>query len=481
MTSAAPPVHVVHVLCPTGHRVRVSAGPHDTVGELIARVCLKRDLNPAHYRLTHQNRRVPPTELARHAAWPNPAHAELLAKSTAEVTQDALRWATPLQGRVLLRFLRKPRALLGQQRGQTETASSGSVRVRPESPPVRPMRATSEATGTEHLIQAETSEASATPSVSASPRSTVMDNPSEAAQLEVEAQAMEVAASPEPSGGTLALKPFVPTAEVVQPPAEPAPVPMVIPEIEPVIQILNEPHQAVLYRMEDESASGHFPVDDSFFDLSVAEVKKLYLQRAQEAQKLAEGEDLLPRAYKEAQKEAEKLRTLQEYHKTVIRVHFPERLILQGTFLSGQTVAELQAMVAPYLTNPELQFHLFIAPPKTILNPAATLLDAGLVPSALVHFSSETKFERYLKADLEPSLSNAAGARQVAAAADRHRPAKLKPASVGVAEICQMALTPAHSAQSISVASPDDEPSGSRPKVKREGGNLPKWLANAKQ
>ena len=80
-----------------------------------------------------------------------------------------------------------------------------------------------------------------------------------------------------------------------------------------------------------------------------------------------------------------------KYPKTIIRVLFhADRLVLQALFKPTDTVAELMAMVARYITadcSPG-SFHLFTAPPKVILAPETSLFDLKLVPSGLVYFGS---------------------------------------------------------------------------------------------
>jgi hypothetical protein len=63
-------------------------------------------------------------------------------------------------------------------------------------------------------------------------------------------------------------------------------------------------------------------------------------------------------------------------------------MVLQGVFLSGQTIQEVEEFTRRYLATPDLKFSLLI-PPNTRLNPAVTLLDSDCVPSSLVRLIPE--------------------------------------------------------------------------------------------
>lgn len=95
--------------------------------------------------------------------------------------------------------------------------------------------------------------------------------------------------------------------EVAPPSSEPSE-----PPEPPVLHLLNEENHAVLYHLGDGPASSFSfrasDVSDDFFELSVAEVKKLYKEKVSETKRLEQGEQLTTRAFKEAQAEAGKLR-----------------------------------------------------------------------------------------------------------------------------------------------------------------------------
>ncbi|KAB1265963.1 Tether containing UBX domain for GLUT4 [Camelus dromedarius] len=109
---------------------------------------------------------------------------------------------------------------------------------------------------------------------------------------------------------------------------------------------------------------------DEFFEVTVDDVRRRLAQLKSERKRLEEA-PLVTRAFREAQMKEK----LQRYPKlvagaaeVVLRVLFPDRHILQGCFRPSETVGDLRDFVRSHLGDPELPFHLFIAPPKTILD-----------------------------------------------------------------------------------------------------------------
>ena len=130
---------------------------------------------------------------------------------------------------------------------------------------------------------------------------------------------------------------------------------------------------------------------DAFYELTESDVRKLYQERVRAAKEAEEGSELLTSAMKDARREAKKLNTLQTYRKTVVRVQLPDQVALQATFLSGQTVGDVINFLRQFLACPKMDFELFVAPPRTVLVPENSLLDAGCVPSANLYFSLKNK------------------------------------------------------------------------------------------
>ncbi|XP_062194130.1 plant UBX domain-containing protein 2-like [Phragmites australis] len=127
---------------------------------------------------------------------------------------------------------------------------------------------------------------------------------------------------------------------------------------------------------------------DSFYNLSGVEIRNEAKMRRE---RLEQSRLLVPRSYKEKQA----LAARQKYKQAVIRVQFPDRVILQGVFLPGEPTGSLYEFVASALKQPGLEFELICpAVPKPRVVPhfpkpgerPRTLQEDDLVPSALLKF-----------------------------------------------------------------------------------------------
>ena len=191
---------------------------------------------------------------------------------------------------------------------------------------------------------------------------------------------------------------------------------------EPVINILADDHDAVVF-CATEADVKYQDLDDNFFELSLDEVKVMYRDLKQEVKKLSEGENLMTREMRESQKEADKLSKLSQYKSCVLRIQFPCRHVVQGIFPPLTEISSVQSWLCRHLlASPDTPFELFTAPPRTVLPASATLLDLGLFPAALVHFSSlvtRAPPVQHLTDTVLSSLSNVTGANTVASRARR--------------------------------------------------------------
>lgn len=83
-----------------------------------------------------------------------------------------------------------------------------------------------------------------------------------------------------------------------------------------------------------ESVAAKIELPDSFYKLSVDEVKR---EADARRKKIAESQLLVPKSFKEKQAKAARKR----YTKTVIRVQFPDGVVLQGVFLPREPTTAL--------------------------------------------------------------------------------------------------------------------------------------------
>ncbi|KAK1374682.1 UBX domain-containing protein [Heracleum sosnowskyi] len=137
---------------------------------------------------------------------------------------------------------------------------------------------------------------------------------------------------------------------------------------------------------ENIAAKIVFP--DSFYKLTAEEIKR---EADMKRKKIAESQLLVPKSYKEKQVKAARKR----YTKAVIRIQFPDGVVLQGVFSPREPTTALYQFVSSALKEPSLEFELLdpvlvkrrvipLFPPagKKII----TLEDEDLVPAALIKF-----------------------------------------------------------------------------------------------
>ena len=83
-------------------------------------------------------------------------------------------------------------------------------------------------------------------------------------------------------------------------------------------------------------------VPDSFYKLSGEEIRNEAKMRRE---RLEQSRLLIPKSYKEKQA----LAARQKYKQAVIRVQFPDRMILQGVFLPGEATSSLYEVPCLFL------------------------------------------------------------------------------------------------------------------------------------
>ncbi|KAG0426080.1 hypothetical protein HPB47_026790 [Ixodes persulcatus] len=121
--------------------------------------------------------------------------------------------------------------------------------------------------------------------------------------------------------------------------------------------------KAVLFNLEHCPPLSAEEPDDSFFKLTVEDAKYLAADYKRQREELEER----PLETSELRHARAKRLSLQ-YRSTLIRIYFPDRLVLQAIF------------------QPEERD---TSPPKTVLEERTSLVEADLVPASVVHFGSE--------------------------------------------------------------------------------------------
>ncbi|CAG8474650.1 325_t:CDS:2 [Paraglomus occultum] len=131
----------------------------------------------------------------------------------------------------------------------------------------------------------------------------------------------------------------------------------------------------------------HIELPDSFYELTPTELK--YLIAMQKAKNTALENAVLKT---KAVREQEEVARERKYPKTLIRIRFPDRTQLEGSFLSKEPVEELYKFVREAVRTPAREFYLFIAPPKKVLDDMRiSLYKAELSPASIVHFNWSDK------------------------------------------------------------------------------------------
>ncbi|KAL3644723.1 hypothetical protein CASFOL_009903 [Castilleja foliolosa] len=137
-----------------------------------------------------------------------------------------------------------------------------------------------------------------------------------------------------------------------------------------------------------ESVAARIELPDSFYNLTAEEVRR---EADARRKKLEESKLLIPKSYREKQAKAAKRR----YKKTVLRIQFPDGVVLQAIFSPSESTGALYEFVSNALKDPSLEFelqHPVLIKRRVIPHfPAAgerasTLEDEDLVPSALIKF-----------------------------------------------------------------------------------------------
>uniref|UniRef100_A0A6I8Q5Y3 Alveolar soft part sarcoma chromosome region, candidate 1 n=1 Tax=Xenopus tropicalis TaxID=8364 RepID=A0A6I8Q5Y3_XENTR len=171
--------------------------------------------------------------------------------------------------------------------------------------------------------------------------------------------------------------------------------------------------------LEENTAHESRELPEDFFEITVDDVRRRFAELRSERQRLEEA-PLVCKASRDRQ-EQEKL---ERYSKVVLRVLFPDRYVLQGFFHPTETVGAVKEFVCSHLEDSNMQFYLFITPPRTELKDDSQTLfqepdilpGVDLFPAALVHFGSQMTRDHYLsqqllKAPMSPSQADIAVAR----------------------------------------------------------------------
>ncbi|KAJ2944380.1 hypothetical protein O0L34_g18382 [Tuta absoluta] len=162
--------------------------------------------------------------------------------------------------------------------------------------------------------------------------------------------------------------------------------------------------KAIAFKQPEEKQDETMDLSDDFYDLTVEEVRKLYRDLQQQRMEMENSPLLTAEKRDEVTKETSEQK-MAGYKHAVVRIQFPDRIILQGVFLPKSTIADVHNFIKEHLDNPNRPFHIFTTPLKETLDPKMTLLEAKFVPCVHMHFKwaddgASTTTLKYLKDDI---------------------------------------------------------------------------------
>ncbi|KAI4497908.1 hypothetical protein M0802_007024 [Mischocyttarus mexicanus] len=164
------------------------------------------------------------------------------------------------------------------------------------------------------------------------------------------------------------------------------------------IEFLGE-RNALAFDQAEIQAFPKSELPDSFFNLTVEDAKILLRDAKRKREELEEA-PLLIEAQRKLEKEKRILAQLNKYRRVVIRVQFPDKLVLQAWFKPVETVQAIKDFIKNYLEDPTRDFTIYTAPPKHILNSEARLIDENLVPCAIIYYSGTSSLAPSVKEKL---------------------------------------------------------------------------------
>lgn len=127
-------------------------------------------------------------------------------------------------------------------------------------------------------------------------------------------------------------------------------------EPEPEIIVLGE-RNAVLFSLETAQSVNFNEIPDSFFDLTVEDVRKLLKDIRKQSSSLIDA-PMLTAKMREIEASNTILKQMTQYTKTVIRIQFPDRYVLQGTFTPVESIGTVMEFIRPYLKDPKMEFYI---------------------------------------------------------------------------------------------------------------------------
>nr|USU43573.1 glucose transporter [Harmonia axyridis] len=165
----------------------------------------------------------------------------------------------------------------------------------------------------------------------------------------------------------------------------------------------------LIYTIETSNPKPMEDPPDEFFNLTINDAKKILRDVRKQAEDESEGRPLLTAALRDLEESKKQLNYLNRYKKCIIRIQFPDRVILQGVFAPKDSIKNVSDFVREHLAITDIPFYLYTTPPKNILPNDKMLFEVDCVPVALLHFGIEEKYKndqiKFLREDLRDKFT----------------------------------------------------------------------------
>ena len=125
--------------------------------------------------------------------------------------------------------------------------------------------------------------------------------------------------------------------------------------IESETHLLDEKN-TILFSLNSVVRSDDEEIPDSFFDLTVSDIRVLMNQMKENVQSM-DNAPLMTSKLRELE-DAKKTLIQLQYHETLIRIQFPNRLVLQAVFKPIDTVADVKQFIRTFLKEDVAEFAL---------------------------------------------------------------------------------------------------------------------------
>lgn len=113
----------------------------------------------------------------------------------------------------------------------------------------------------------------------------------------------------------------------------------------------------MVFSLETSQAVPSEDLPDEFFDLTINDAKKL-LKDIKRTRFEMENGKLLTSNLRNLEESKKQLRALNRYKRAIIRVQFPDRTVLQGTFIPTDTVGTVMHFISEYLEDRNIDFYV---------------------------------------------------------------------------------------------------------------------------